>query len=87
MAQIQVISIDEQTYKVTVVSASTTTHEVNVQAAYALKLSGGNISTAELVEKSFEFLLQRESNNSILRRFDLSVITHYFPEYEREIVK
>ena len=87
MAQIQVISIDEQTYKVTVVSASTTTHEVNVQAAYALKLSGGNISTAELVKKSFEFLLERESNNSILRRFDLSVIAHYFPEYEREIVK
>ena len=87
MAQIQVISIDEQTYKVTVVSASTSTHEVNVQAAYALKLSGGNISTADLVKKSFEFLLQRESNNSILRRFDLSVITHYFPEYEREIVK
>ena len=87
MAEIQVVSIDEQTYKVTVVSASTTTHEVNLQAAYAQKLSSGNISTADLVKKSFEFLLQRESNNSILRRFDLSVIAHYFPEYEREIVK
>ena len=87
MAQIQVISIDEQTYKVTVVSASTTTHEVNLQAAYAQKLTGGKISTEDLVKKSFEFLLQRESNNSILRRFDLSVIAHYFPEYEREIVK
>ena len=87
MAQIQVVSIDEQTYKVTVVSASTTTHEVNVQAAYAQKLTGGKISTTDLVKESFEFLLHRESNNSILRRFDLSVIAHYFPEYEREIVK
>ena len=87
MAEIKVITIDENTFQVTVAAGSITMHEVNVGTAYALKLSGGNISTAELVKKSFEFLLQRESNNSILRRFDLSVIAHYFPEYEREIVK
>jgi len=87
MAEIQVISINEQTYKVTVVSGQTTTHEVNVDKAYAQKLTGGKISTAALVKKSFEFLLERESNNSILRRFDLSVIADYFPEYEREIAK
>jgi len=29
-------------------------------------------------------LLQRESPNSILRRFDLSVIPSYFPEYDLE---
>jgi len=87
MTEIRVISIDEQSYKVTVITGSTTTHEVNVQADYAQKLTAGKISTAELVKKSFEFLLERESNTSILRRFDLSVIARYFPEYEREIVK
>ena len=87
MTEIRVISIDEQSYKVTVIADSTTTHEVNVQADYAQKLTAGKISTAELVKKSFEFLLERESNTSILRRFDLSVIARYFPEYEREIVK
>jgi hypothetical protein len=38
-----------------------------------------------LVEKSFRFLLDRESNTSILRSFDLPVIGRYFPEYERVI--
>ena len=33
----------------------------------------------------FEFLLARESNTSILSRFDLPVISRYFPEYESKI--
>ena len=85
MAEIKVIAINENTFQVTVAAGSTTMHEVNVETAYALKLTDGKISTAELVKKSFEFLLTRESNNSILRRFDLSVIAHYFPEYAQEI--
>ena len=35
-----------------------------------------------LVEKSFEFLLQREPPNAILVTFDLSVIQRYFPDYD-----
>jgi hypothetical protein len=58
---------------------------VRVQADYALKLTAGKITTAQLVKKSFEFLLEREPNTSILRSFDLSVIARYFPEYERII--
>jgi hypothetical protein len=38
-----------------------------------------------LVERSFRFLLERESNTSILRSFELSVIGQYFPEYEKTI--
>jgi hypothetical protein len=38
-----------------------------------------------LVEKSFNFLLERESNTSILRRFDLQIIERYFPEYKKTI--
>jgi hypothetical protein len=87
MAEIQIKTIDEKNFQVTVVASSTTTHEVSVQPAYAKKLTSDKITTAALVEKSFEFLLERESNTSILRRFDLSVIAHYFPEYEREIIK
>ncbi|MDX2343195.1 MAG: hypothetical protein QNL12_05390 [Acidimicrobiia bacterium] len=40
-----------------------------------------------LVEKSFEFLLERESNTSILSSFELPVIDRYFPEYETTITK
>jgi len=38
-----------------------------------------------LVTASFQFLLDRESNTSILRSFDLSVIERYFPEYPKAI--
>jgi hypothetical protein len=37
------------------------------------------------VEKSFEFLLDRETNTNILSRFDLPIIERYFPEYEETI--
>lgn len=86
MANIRIVEIDSSTYQVTVVAQSTTTHTVNVQADYALKLTNGRLSKTELLKKSFEFLLQREPNTSILRSFDLSVISRYFPEYEREII-
>jgi hypothetical protein len=85
MAEIKVLQLDETTFQVTVSDNSTTTHEVIVLADYALKLTAGKITTAQLIKKSFEFLLEREPNTSILRSFDLSVIARYFPEYERII--
>ena len=87
MAEIKVTPMDDATFQVTVTGKSTTTHEVKVQADYAQKLTGGKITTAQLVKKSFEFLLEREPNTSILRSFDLSVIARYFPEYEHIIGK
>jgi hypothetical protein len=41
----------------------------------------------DLVRRSFDFLLERESPSSILRTFDLPVIERYFPEYDRVIKK
>ena len=82
---IKVQKIDDTTLKVTVAGSSTTTHTVSVDPAYYEKLTNGRVSVETLVEKSFEFLLERESNTSILRSFDLPVIGHYFPEYERTI--
>ena len=66
-------------------SGSETTHEVTVSANDYAKLTAGKIEPEELVRKSFEFLLEREPKESILSRFDLSVISRYFPEYGREI--
>lgn len=39
----------------------------------------------DLVEASFQFLLDREPKESILQSFELSTINRYFPEYEDEI--
>ena len=73
------------TYQVTVEGASTTVHSVTVAPEYLQKLTGGRASAETLIEKSFEFLLERESNTSILSTFDLPVIQRYFSEYERTI--
>jgi hypothetical protein len=82
---IQVKKLNDTTYEVTVTASSTTTHTVTVAADYAHKLTGGACATEHLVSRSFDFLLERESNSSILRSFDLPVISRYFPEYERTI--
>ncbi len=77
----------EGTYLVTVEGQTTTKHTVTVAPEYAEKLTGGQVSAEELVRKSFEFLLEREPNTSILGTFDLPLIGRYFPEYERVIGK
>ncbi len=87
MPTINVKQLDDLTFEVTVGDRSSTTHIVTVQAQYADKLTGGRIPISQLVSRSFEFLLERESNTSILRSFDLSVIARYFPEYESVIKK
>ena len=87
MAEIHIRTINANHYQVQLVSSTTTSHNVTVQPDYAQKLTSGTISTVDLIHQSFEFLLAREPNTSILRSFDLSVIARYFPEYEREISK
>jgi hypothetical protein len=62
-----------------------TTHEVMVTTEVRDRLAGPVESVDQLVQESFAFLLAREPRESILRRFDLPVIGHYFPEYEAEI--
>jgi hypothetical protein len=62
-------------------------HRVTVPAAYYDTLTGGRVPVEDLVRLSFEFLLEREPKESILRAFELSVIARYFPEYEREIAR
>jgi hypothetical protein len=84
---ITVEKINDTNFKVTVESNTKTTHEVSVSPSYYKKLTGEKVSPETLIKKSFEFLLEREPNTSILRTFDLTVIKQYFPEYERIIRK
>ena len=79
---ITVNKINDITFEVTVEERTTTVHKVTVPGHYYEKLTGKKVSPEVLVEKSFEFLLDREPNTSILRSFELSVIGRYFPEYE-----
>jgi len=82
---ITVRKVDNATFEVTVEKGTTTTHTVTVSPAYYEKLTNKSVGPEELVRQSFVFLLERESNTSILRSFDLPVIGRYFPEYEKTI--
>lgn len=82
---ISVRKVDNQTFQVKVQGKTITEHTVTVRPGDYQKITGGKISPEELVRKSFQFLLERESNTSILRSFDLSVISTYFPEYQKTI--
>ncbi len=87
MSKIEVAKKDTETFEVTVRASTTTTHTVKLNADYYQKLTGGRVSPETLIEKSFEFLLARESNTMILTRFDLPLIGRYFPEYEKTMLK
>jgi hypothetical protein len=64
--------------RVTVSEAGTvTTHEVTIGAADIEHLGGA--PEARIVEASLRFLLDREPKESILRHFDLSVISRSSP--------
>ncbi len=56
---ITVEEVNDTTFKVTVTDGATTTHTVTVTKEYVQKLTGGKAPPKTLVEKSFEFLLQR----------------------------
>jgi hypothetical protein len=62
-----------------------TTHDVTVAAEDLARLAPTGTPVEALVTASFVFLLDRELRESILPRFDLRVISRYFPGYETEI--
>ncbi len=64
---------------------STSRHEVTMSGADHERLSSGRSSPTAVIIAAFRFLLDREAKESILRRFDVSVIGSYFPEFERDL--
>ena len=79
---------NDDTFDVTVFEQdgeSKTTHEVSVDEEYLELLGRSADDVEECIRHSFEFLLERESKESILRTFNLRDIARYFPEYESEM--
>ncbi len=63
-----------------------TRHSVTLSQKDFSRLTEGKETSPEtLVKKSFEFLLEREPKQLIMRQFDLPVISQHFPEYPTEI--
>ena len=86
---VQELSSDKDllVYRVEVIQGdSKTTHKVQLDRDDYQNLTDGKVSPEELIQCSFEFLLEREPKESILSSFNISVISRYFPGYEREII-
>jgi hypothetical protein len=62
-----------------------TRHQVTMGRALCDKLAAGKHTPEACLDAAFRFLLDREPKESILRRFDVTVIARYFPEFEREL--
>lgn len=82
---ISVASASDATFSVTVDDGtSRTVHHVTVTPEDIARYAPGT-AAARLVKASFQFLLEREPKEAILRKFDLPVIEQYFPEYPARI--
>ena len=72
-------------YLVEVRARTVTQHRVTVRPEYLGDLGVAGSTPEKILQASFAFLLEREPNTSILRKFDLSEIERYFPEFREEI--
>lgn len=72
-------------FKVKVSEDTSTEHDVAMKKEDYEKLTQGKITPEQCVKKAFEFLLERESKESILGSFDIMLIGKYFPEFEENM--
>jgi hypothetical protein len=85
-AKIEIEQTGPQEFHVRVIEGKgQTSHVVTMKTADYERIAAGKIEPVELVRRSFEFLLENEPKESVLARFDLSVIARYFPDFEREM--
>ena len=83
---IKITPTSEEVYQVQVSGKTVTMHSVSMTDLAYERLTGGRKPKEQLVLFSFEFLLKREENTSILREFSICKISEYFPEFEKVVV-
>jgi hypothetical protein len=62
-----------------------TRHHVTMSRETCNRLTVGKHTPECCLEAAFRFLLDREPKESILVHFDVTVISRYFPEFDREL--
>ena len=82
---ISIKKLRDDVFQVTVADSMTTTHEVTVNDQSLTDLTDNNTTKTQLLEFSFNFLLDKEPNTSILSSFDINVISRYFADYRDEV--
>ena len=79
--ELLITELSKDKFEITVNADRITKHVVSVTDQMLLNLTNNKISKEELLNFSFNFLLEREPNTSILSKFDIIVISKYLPEY------
>ena len=79
--ELLITELSKDKFEITVNADRITKHVVSVTDQMLLNLTNNKISKEELLNFSFNFLLEREPNTSILSKFDIILISKYFPEY------
>ena len=82
---ISIKKLTDDVFQVTVADSMTTTHEVTVTDQSLTDLTENKMTKTQLLKFSFNFLLDREPNTSILSKFDINVISKYFSDYRDEV--
>ena len=83
--ELLITELSKDKFEITVKANQITKHVVSVTDDMLFKLTKNKISKEELLNFSFNFLLERETNTSILSSFDLSEISKYFPEFTKKV--
>ena len=82
---ISIIKQNDDVFIVKVTNDVSTSHTVTVSDQSLADLTNNNATKTQLLEFSFNFLLDREPNTSILSKFDINVISKYFSDYRDEV--
>lgn len=78
---------DPLAFEVTVSDGKETLHEVSLSHRDLKRLAHDDETPEGFIRRCFDFLLGREPKESIMKRFDVSVISSYFPEFEDDIAR
>jgi hypothetical protein len=60
-------------------------HRVSMAESTYQRLTGGSYTPLECVDASFRFLIEREPVESILKSFDVKVISMLFSNFEEQV--
>ena len=82
---ISIIKQNDDVFTVKVTNDISTSHTVTVTDQSLADLTNNNVTKTQLLEFSFNFLLDREPNTSILSSFDINIISRYFSDYADEV--
>ena len=80
-----IIKQNDDVFTVKITNDVSTSHTVTVTDQSLADLTDNNVTKTQLLEFSFNFLLDREPNTSILSSFDINVISKYFCDYKDEV--